>query len=467
MRVHEHVVDLAASLDLGLSDVASAWSKAERTLAIGRLEFRVHWVRPGEALLLAADLRPGDHWIDLTMCLRLRAELPAGLIAPTNSVRELLETVVSSFGRPIGPMGGDLRLIYTGPWRGPPSFAARLGEQHLVHLAVKGGQCRLACCLSITCYLEWYSRWPRVMSPVRYFLAQRQILEDVFGADWFRTGDPKRRNHPAFKRWITCQAGVSRGGILPRYGFEDLPELASTLLDGYLLVQATVGESKDLRLGDLANYGDSAAQAHVRATLKKKSQFWSTLLELSYAAWCRSQGLEVSASSDDGFPDLKIEADSASLPIYADCKRIERASKLSRVEKVVKKASKQVRAVPGSHHGLVVIDVSDRVLVPARCVTPYEENLTILQPAEVAEVCDFVRQEFRPGKRVRLSAALICWRNYLVSEGDRSAGIPGVTILSQRCELVVHPAAAFPVEQELLHKLRFALYFSFNTARHE
>lgn len=224
--------------------------------------------------------------------------------------------------------------------------------------------------------------------------AHRAILQDLLGNDWLAANAARKPRHLGIRRYVLIEQIEGSGGNVPLHNHELMVEIAAMVLDSHYLVQATRGDVGRMTLGSLANYGDEKVQKRVRAVAREVDQISDVMFELSFAAWHLSQGDQVVAQEEEGQADLILRSNKLELPMAVDCKRISSDSKLTRIAKVIKKASGQVRAVPGDHYGLVAIDVTEW------CASGVHELETIERETSAVMAGPFNR---------RLSGALLVW----------------------------------------------------------
>ena len=135
----------------------------------------------------------------------------------------------------------------------------------------------------------------------------------------------------------------------------------SAFLDNITLIEATRGTLDTQKLGDLANYGDAAVCRRLRAEIQHPRAFLDLWVEVSCAAWHVSRHHEVTATEETGIPDLALGIPGWQLPIQAECKRVGKDASYARFKAVIQKANSQVKRTGQRCHGLLYLDVSDRV----------------------------------------------------------------------------------------------------------
>lgn len=278
-----------------------------------------------------------------------------------------------------------------------------------------------------------------IIDPRRFPETQKQVLEDLFGVEWFLS--PPRKRHPAYQRWILCNELLSRDAqIRLPDDQQHLREITQLVLDNYTLVQATGGSLVPFELGSLANYGDERVRRRLKSVIREPTQFLDVLTELSYAAWHKSRGHRVRAFESEGLPDFEVYIDGLSLPLVADCKRVRNSTTERRFRKLVEKANKQIKNLGKPCYGLAVIDISEKV-----------QNLqdqSSGMPQEVAGICAILEQSLRQ-LYTSVSGVLVTWGdNILVPMTDGSGGL--LCFARQHSQLLLHktPKRKLPDHQD-------------------
>ncbi len=276
--------------------------------------------------------------------------------------------------------------------------------------------------------------------PSQFVQVQKRVLEDLFGPEWFDSS--RRRDHPAYDRWVLCNELLHLGGQIGLGDRDRLFRFAELLLDNYSLVQATGGPVGRFVLGNLANYGDTQVQTRVRAVIHEPRQFLDLLVELNYAAWHLSCGNQVRAFEATGHPDFEIVTSSPAAHIAADCKRVQAGTSENRFRKLVNKANKQIKKLGAICHGLVVIDVSEK--------TPKLSQLGDPISPEIDRVCALLQHSMQTDNAA-VSGALITWRDTVITPmTDGSGGI--LCVLRQHSRVVRHsnPLRELPSDDSFL-----------------
>jgi hypothetical protein len=281
-----------------------------------------------------------------------------------------------------------------------------------------------------------------VIVDLRQFLeAQKQVLEELFGTEWFSS--PRSKRHPAYQRWILCDELLTRGAPLTlRDDQHRLRRITQLVLDNYTLLQATGGTPSSFRLGSLANYGDELVRRRLTSVIEEPAQFLDVLVELNYAAWHDSQGHRVRAFASTGFPDFEVSTDDLPLSLAADCKRVRASATDRRFPKLVNKANQQIKNLGRPCYGLAVIDVSEKVANP--------ESHSGEMPQEVTGICAILERSLRQ-HCTSVSGVLVTWRDsMLVPMTDGGGGV--LCFVRQHSHLLRHeaPKHSLPGRQDLL-----------------
>jgi hypothetical protein len=114
-------------------------------------------------------------------------------------------------------------------------------------------------------------------------------------------------------------------------------------------------------LGDFANCGDETVQKRLRTAIRDPDQFFDELVVVSCAGWHLSRGHRVAITQKEGMPDLALEIPRWQLPIQAEGKRIRKGDTYSPLKCAIQKANTQIKNAGQRCHGLVYLDVTDRV----------------------------------------------------------------------------------------------------------
>lgn len=271
---------------------------------------------------------------------------------------------------------------------------------------------------------------------VVFLKAQKKVLEDLFGTEWFRTDARKRSQHPAFMRWRLCELLLQREGAfrLPKERLL-LPELGRAILENLALVQCTKGDITSFSLGSVANYGDHAVQRRLQSEIAFPSEYLDIQSELQWAAWHLQQGHSVTAYETAGV-DHRIDIPGWSLPILSDCKRIAEATSPGRVREVIKKANRQIKRHNIPSYGITVIDVSEKV--PLYDISSLSDDF----PAELVPYKEEVSAALRTHYK-SVTAVVLYWNEVAVLGSMDS---PGRILLSlrTRSELLQHEHPRYP-----------------------
>ena len=272
--------------------------------------------------------------------------------------------------------------------------------------------------------------------------AQKSILENLFGIEWFNKITKKNTMHPAFMRWKLCSDLLKRNGELffPQ-DREHLPEIARMFLDNSFIVTCTQGQFENFSFGSMTNYGDAKVQRRIRATISNPIQFLSTMTELSCAAFHLIRGHSVIAYEELGFPDFEALLPNWDLPIAIDCKRISRDTSTNRLGKVINKANKQVKALEKPCYGLVVLDVSEKV-----DNNSFELSDNI--PSEIITLKDSVSIAISQ-ENTSISGVLLLWDDFSIIETQKPRGSSLSLCLRRKNMLIQHARPKYPLGKDL------------------
>lgn len=201
------------------------------------------------------------------------------------------------------------------------------------------------------------------ISGADFFRLQVQVLEDLFGADWFTRPTRRRDAHPAYGDWSYCNSVVRSDGKFFWRDQQELHELArkwaSVVRRNASLVQCTKGDIGNFRLGHLANYGDERVRRRLEAVIVDNNQYLDVLSEFRCVGWHSSQGHDVVVSENSGWADFRILIPTWESAVVADCKRLSKAPTKRTVKRHVEKANRQVKAVGDDAYGLLFLDASE------------------------------------------------------------------------------------------------------------
>lgn len=248
------------------------------------------------------------------------------------------------------------------------------------------------------------------MNLIDFFKAQKTILENLFGADWFIKDVIKKDNHPAYKRWLLSTKLIKQNGIVrwPE-DKEKMSDIASIILDNFFIVKYSGGDLDRFTLGTFSNYNEKVRK-RIYTEIEDPSKFFDKLTELSYSAWHLSEGNEVIQYEEDGYPDFKVYIKDIDLPIATDCKRIKVDTQDNRFAKDITKANKQIKALNEECYGVVVIDISDKIRNP----DVFSDEI----PEEVERISRIVKSAILNFNSA-VSGVLLIWDDYVM------LGIPG------------------------------------------
>lgn len=236
-------------------------------------------------------------------------------------------------------------------------------------------------------------------SSVEFIRAQRQLLEASFAKT---TLEALRASHPAAVRWQLCRTMLQQGGVI-RWPTQrqELPILASMMLDAAAFIRVSDGDLQAFSLGDLSGYGDAAVQRKIQSRLNDPNQFQDLMAELSLAAWHQFEGHAVTPYETDGWPDLKVVFAADDLPILLECKRLHVTSS-TRLAKQITKANRQIRHAQIAAYGIVALDVTTALSGGLR-------ELSDDIPEEIALLVEPVRAALSGPKNRSVDRVLLIW----------------------------------------------------------
>jgi len=277
-----------------------------------------------------------------------------------------------------------------------------------------------------------------IVTAVDVIQAQKRLLEALFPTGWFSTKAKRHWQHPAYIQWRLCEELLVREGrIHIPDDLEVIQTLLSAWLDNMTLIQATRGSVDALELGDLANYGDEAVCRRLRAVIQEPNQFLDVLVEVSCAAWHVSRGHDVTATEEKGMPDLALEIPGWRLPIRADCKRVGKDAGSSRFKNVIEKGNAQIKRTNQRCHGLLYLDVSDRVAKAS-----FGDSL----PDEIAKIQETI-QHCLNQYYTSVGGVVLLWKDYItLPMKDGSEGV--VCFLTYQSHLIRHRKPNDPLPED-------------------
>lgn len=163
-------------------------------------------------------------------------------------------------------------------------------------------------------------------------------------------------------------------------------------------------------MGNFSNYGDETVRKRIYSEIIEGNKFFDKLTELAYAAWHLSEGNKVFAYEEIGYPDFKVCLKDVKLPIVTDCKRVNADTNDRRYAKVINKANKQIKVLNEKCYGVVVIDISKKIINP--------DNFSDSIPNEVERIGSLIQNAIRESNRC-VSGVLLLWDDFVMH------GIPG------------------------------------------
>jgi hypothetical protein len=242
------------------------------------------------------------------------------------------------------------------------------------------------------------------MERKQFFELQIRLLEELFPKDWFVI--TRERKHPAWMRWNLCKQILRQDGMI-RYPDQqgEFTEIARLVLESWMLIALTKGDINNLTLGSIDLYGDEAVQKKIKSRIANPEKFEDLMVELSFAAWHKSRNHDVVPWEKEGLPDMKIKVPNLELPVVAECKNL-RSVSANRIDKVISKASLQIKAVMEPCYGIVVLDVS----IPVATLVVVDDEL----PRKIQEISSIVQSALRGDKNRSIVMAILIWDDCLI-----------------------------------------------------
>ena len=375
--------------------------------------------------------------------------LPAGRFDRETPLLTVLQVVSASFGLKISCHTSEgAAHLYEGPWDGSaprlygdrPAFLMYISGSFYLNLK----RCELVWSLDLHRYLAWFEEHGAhsvetsipITTSVGLIQAQKRLLEELFPAGWFLPENWRwHLQHPAYIRWRLCEDLLAKKGC---YDIELAHTFLSTLLDNITLIDATRGTLDTQKLGDLANYGDEAVCRRLRVEIQYPRKFLDVLVEVSCAAWHVSHGHDVKATEKTGMPDLALVIPGWDLPIQAECKRVGKDAKYSRFKAVIQKANSQVKCTDQRCHGLLYLDVSDRVEKAS-----FGNSL----PNEIVKIQEQVHRCLRQDY-TSVAGVVLLWKGHITRTLSRKDGREArAFVLHCRSHLIRHTMPEEPLPE--------------------
>ena len=167
------------------------------------------------------------------------------------------------------------------------------------------------------------------------------------------------------------------------------------------------------------------------------------LTELHYAAWHVSRGHGVTAYEESNWADFRVTLPGLVFGGVSECKRIDAAAGDRRIAKEITEANRQIKAVPGSHYGVAVLDVRDRV--------PHQQGLIDAVPEAVLLMREQVTQAIRKHNS-SVNVVILVWDDFVVGGAPPGENRPTGVVYRRRSVLIPHaaPKTAHSVPSDLL-----------------
>jgi hypothetical protein len=204
----------------------------------------------------------------------------------------------------------------------------------------------------------------------------------------------------------------------------------------------------------------------IQSRLPTPEHYDATIAELAYWGWLKSRGLLPQLTEDSGKPDLKVGKDISGDEVHCDVKAILPGTKPSRIDKIIKKANKQIKNVAGEYSkGFCFIRVIEPIIrFPDISDTgrgylwlnPEQKNRNAIGvPNEIAAYFDRAQNIMASTTCRSVSRVIFSWEERLVI-----GNIPGcMTVLGNRksCEIKhTNARQPFDIHADLLPKATIA-----------
>ena len=277
---------------------------------------------------------------------------------------------------------------------------------------------------------------------IDFLKVQVKILESLFNREWFTNNRREIDHHPAYIKWKLCNYLLSRNGKLKLPQDEKiLPLFCKIILDNFSIIQCTKGNIDTFTIGKLANYGDMEVQKRIKSTIKTLDGYKSVNTELQHAAWHLSYNHSVEAFEKKG-PDQKINIPSYKLPILAECKTINKETSISRIRNIISKANKQIKNENSKAYGLIVIDLSEKIINNNKI----DDNV----PIELEDIINETRMILSNKYYKSVSAALLFWSKISILKPEKISPGKGIYVyLRTQSILIKHKNPIYELKEDL------------------
>jgi len=277
---------------------------------------------------------------------------------------------------------------------------------------------------------------------VDFIKVQIKILESLFNKEWFASHRREIDCHPAYDKWKICKYLLSKNCKLKFPQDEKLlPLFCKILLDNVSIIQCTKGNIDTFTMGKLANYGDIEVQKRIKNTLKTLDGYRSINTELQHAAWHLSHNHSVEAFEKKG-SDQRVIIPSYKLPIFAECKTINKETNISRIKSILSKANKQIKNENSEAYGLVVIDLSAKTI--------NNKKLTDSVPVELKNIINETKKILSNKYYKSISAALLFWPKISILKPKKPSSGKGIYVcLRTQSILIQHKNPTYGLNEDL------------------
>lgn len=180
---------------------------------------------------------------------------------------------------------------------------------------------------------------------------------------------------------------------------------------------------------------DSASRVMIRSRIIDQTQYGDVMAELYCWGWMRSNGWTADLVEDEGAPDITVLAPHAT---YAEVKHIQVGTNAARIDKVTKKANKQIKTVAGDNSGLLFVFV-DRLGGRAA----FDDRV----PNDVLPYVEAVRRRMRSKECRSVGATVVVWDDAMTLT-DKPEFL--TTFVRRRSVTVLHEHARTPLPTSVL-----------------
>jgi hypothetical protein len=226
-----------------------------------------------------------------------------------------------------------------------------------------------------------------------------QTLESMFSDPGLSELRKKQPSHPAVVTYDLLHAFVRTGaGASFPVEAELLSVLGSAALDRLSAVIPAGG------VDYWSEVEDSSARTWLVGRLTSALTYADALAEVFFWSWLRRRGFSVGLLELEGYPDLRLKRPNGA-DVWIEVKRLRPGTGLSRVRRVIKLASKQIRRADPSAAGMLVIRL-ERAIDRARL----DSGL----PSDVDHVLLEIAREMGSGHSRSVARVVLVWDEFTV-----------------------------------------------------